>query len=96
MLPSLILSAFRILSLIKNEAKVCVAMLPCGRQPAPALLLFCACGCVGWMGPRKELLEYFCLCVQESISASSLVSDSHWLTGIEPGLFLFHPKCPVM
>lgn len=96
--PDFILGAFRILSWLKNE--VCIAMLPCGRQPAPALLLLCACGCVGWMGHRKYWvllhLSLSDLCVQGSIPASSLLLDSHWLTGIEPGPFLFHPKCLLM
>lgn len=60
--PDLVLSAFRILSWIKNEAEVCVAVLHCGRQPAPALLLLWARGCVGWMGHRKELPQDFCIC----------------------------------
>lgn len=93
--PYYILCAFRILSLIKNEAKVCFDMLPRVRQQAAAFLLFCAHGQVGWMGQSKELLGYFCICPGQafvcwgSIPVSSLVWDSRWWTGIKQGLFLF-------
>lgn len=57
--PDFILSAFSILSLIKNEAKVCFDMLPCVRQQTAVLLPFCAHGQAGWMGRSKELLGCF-------------------------------------
>lgn len=74
--PDFILSAFMILSWIKNDAKVCVAMLPCGRQPTPALLL-CAHCCAGWMGHRKELLEYFCICPWQMQMSRPLCAGEH-------------------
>lgn len=65
--PDFVLNAFRTLSLIKNEAKVCVAMLPCGRQPTPALLLSVHVAVLGgWVTGRN------CLSISASVPVRPL------------------------